>query len=179
MGKIFTKSAISNLKSAGTFFPSSKYLSNKISSLIPENADSVVELGAGNGVVSKSILNQLSENAKLSCYEINSDFIQLLKDNVQDPRMTIIEHSALEITNDFGENTLDAVVSCLPLALFEDEMKHELMTAIHKSLKPRGAFIQYQYSLKDHKFIKKYFGCRKLRFVLRNIPPAFIYTCRK
>ncbi|NVJ66776.1 MAG: methyltransferase domain-containing protein [Gammaproteobacteria bacterium] len=179
MSRIFTKNAISNLKSTGTFFPSSRFLANKISSLMPADTKSVVELGAGNGAVTKSLLSHLSDDASLNCYEINQEFIKLLKDNVADPRLTVLERSALEISNDFAADSIDVVVSCLPLALFKDSMKQELMEAIHQALKPGGLFIQYQYSLKDRKFINQFFSHNKLKFVLRNAPPAFIYICKK
>ncbi|MRX27305.1 class I SAM-dependent methyltransferase [Kangiella sp. HZ709] len=179
MSPKFTRNAISNIKSTGTFFPSSRFLANKISRLIPDNVTNVVELGAGNGAVTKSLLAHMSADASLDCYEINAEFIKLLKNNVSDERLTILERSALEIANDFGNDAIDVVVSCLPLALFNDSMKEELMAEIHKSLKPGGLFIQYQYSLKDRKFINKYFAKNTLKFVLRNAPPAFIYLCEK
>ncbi len=146
---------------------------------MPSEAKTVVELGAGNGAVTKSLLTYLPPDGQLSCYEINQEFIKLLKDNVDDLRLSVLERSALEISNDFATNSVDMVVSCLPMALFKDSMKQELMEAIHKSLKPNGLFIQYQYSLKDRKFINQYFSRNKLKFVLRNVPPAFIYICRK
>ncbi len=179
MSRIFTKNAISNLKSTGTFFPSSRFLANKISRLVPKETQTIIELGAGNGAVSKSLLQHLNQDAKLSCYEINPEFIKLLKQNIDDPRLTILERSALEISNDFAAESVDAIVSCLPLALFKDSMKQELMAAIEQALKPGGIFIQYQYSLNDRKFINQYFSRNKLKFVLRNAPPAFIYICQK
>ncbi len=179
MSRVFTKNAISNLKSTGTFFPSSRFLADKISRLLPIDTKVLVELGAGNGAVTKSLLNHLPQDAKLSCYEINDTFVKLLKNNFADQRLKILERSALEIKNDFAPDSVDAVVSCLPLALFKNSMKQELITAIHKTLKPGGLFIQYQYILKDRKFIYQYFSHNKLKFVLRNAPPAFIYICQK
>lgn len=179
MSKSFTKHAISSLKKSGTFFPSSRFLSNKISSLLPDDTKCLIELGAGNGVVTQSLLNALDQNAQLSTYEINQEFIKLLNAKVQDPRLTVLEHSAWRIDQDFEADSVDAVVSCLPLALFSDEQKHELMQSIVKVLRPNGRFIQYQYSLKDFKFVKQYFGCNQYKLVLLNIPPAFIYHCKK
>lgn len=179
MSKSFTKNAFSTLKKSGTLFPSSRFLANKISKLLPENTQCLVELGAGNGAVTKSLLNALEPQATIDTYEINQDFIKLLNTNVQDPRLNILERSAWELANDFEENSVDAVVSCLPLALFSDQQKHELLEAVTKVLRTGGRFIQYQYSLKDFKFVKQYFGCNKYKFVLLNIPPAFIYHCKK
>lgn len=179
MSRNFTKNAITNFKNTGTIFPSSRYLSKKICSLIPNNAQTVIELGAGNGAVTKHLLNHIAPTANLSSYEINEEFITHLKQTFQDDRFTILEHSALEMPNDFKAGSVDVIASCLPLALFDEQMKRDLLKVIKESLKVGGLFIQYQYSLKDKKLIAEYFPRTEVKFVLRNAPPAFIYLCEK
>ena len=66
-----------------------------------------------------------------------------------------------------------------PLLLQTSGAEQEsLFREISAVLAPAGVYVQFQYSLKSLYLLKKYFSVR-LRFTLFNIPPAFVYVCRK
>jgi phospholipid N-methyltransferase len=78
-----------------------------------------------------------------------------------------------------GVSHLDCIVSGLPFAVFTPELREELLEQIELSLKPGGLFVAFQYSLQMKKALKERFELIGIRLVLGNLPPAFVYVCRK
>ena len=54
-----------------------------------------------------------------------------------------------------------------------------ILENVSDNLREGGHFMQYQYSLKNYDDVKPVFRNSRLRFTLRNMPPAFIYECTK
>ena len=65
--------------------------------------------------------------------------------------------------------------------LFEKEasLRDQLMDQIVTSLKPGGLFIAFQYSQQMKKQLSTLFDIEHVHYVPWNIPPAFVYVCRK
>jgi phospholipid N-methyltransferase len=120
----------------------------------------------------------MPKNATLTAYEISEQLLPLLQ-RIEHPRFVLKHSSALDIVQDFAIDSVDCLVSCLPLALFPLEMKHELLTHIRSVLKPNGLFLQYQYWLSDKKLIQEYFPHMRMNWVPLNIPPSFVYSGKK
>jgi len=177
MSKLFTVSAFKNLKQTGSLFRSSKFLAEKLTdSLSPKKSMVIIELGAGDGVITKQILSKMGPDSKLYSYEINPIFVPRLQ-AIGDERLTVFNSSVTEIASDFQENEIDMVISSLPLTNFDSVFKKQLMNDVKTLLKPEGPFIQYQYSINDKSFLKNSFANFTTNFCLLNLPPAFIYTC--
>ncbi len=87
--------------------------------------------------------------------------------------------NALNILNFVDSQSVDVVVSWLPLANIGTKVKQAIITEVKKSMKEDWLFIQFQYSLYDYKFLKKNFKSVKVQFCALNVPPAFIYICKK
>ena len=86
----FLRESIRNLRSTGSVAPSSRFLCRAIASKIdPEKARIVVELGPGDGVVTRFILDRLGPEAKLLIFEINEVFVEKIKSNFDDPRLAV------------------------------------------------------------------------------------------
>ncbi len=138
----------------------------------------IVEFGAGTGTITLGLLEQMSQNQHLYAYEINQDFINYLQ-AIKDPKLSLLVEDAGNIVHRFGKNSVDVVVSSLPLKNMPLQVKRPILIAAHDALKPGGMFIQYQYSLGDFALVKSIFGDTKLEFTPLNIPPAFVYFSRK
>ncbi|WP_108869213.1 class I SAM-dependent methyltransferase [Aquimarina aquimarini] len=178
MSKLFTITALKNLKQTGSLFRSSKKLASQL--VKPLDADkklTVVELGAGDGVITKPILNKIGINSCLHSFEINLSFIPKLK-SIKDNRLTIHNTCVSNLSSIFAENKVDFVISCLPLANIEYNFKKQLIDDIKFILKEGGSFIQYQYTKKDQELLKTNFLEAKTTLCIKNIPPAFIYNCQ-
>lgn len=59
------------------------------------NQASVVEIGPGDGFLTRHILQQ--PIARLWSFEIDADWVKLLKETIQDPRFTVFEENILDI----------------------------------------------------------------------------------
>ncbi len=178
--KFFMRS-MRNWKTIGTPMPSSLIASKKMADPVDfGSARCVVELGAGSGPITKELLKRLHPEAKLFVFERVKDFSDLIRD-FNDPRLTVVNDSAeklIPILKSYGVEMVDAVVSTLPLALMDKEVKENIYSSISKILRPGSPYVQIQYSLLSKRELKKNFSKVSLRFTILNFPPSFFYTCR-
>jgi len=179
----FFKEAVKNYKTSGTVVPSSRFLANKMLKPIDfSKANLIVELGPGNGAVTKFILESLEPNTTLVCFEINDVFYKELQ-KIKHPQLKVLKVSAENIEEELkkiGFINADYVVSSLPLSILPKELSISILNESFKVLKEKGLFIQFQYSLFYYKELKRIFGKHiSLSFEPINFPPAFIYKCSK
>ena len=120
--------------------------------------------------------------ATLICFEINDNFYNQLLD-LKHPQLVVLKKSAENIEKELKKlklNKVNHVVSSIPLTILPDEVSDEILQESYKILDNNGTFIQYQYSLSYFKKLKKVFKeSISLEFEPLNIPPAFIYRCKK
>lgn len=136
----------------------------------------IVELGPGGGAVTQAILERMHPDAELIAFEINNKFIERLQE-IDDPRLKLIPHGAERLAEFVEPETIDYVVSSLPLSIIPKGIKAEIIQQSMEALKPAGHYLQFQYALQDYKLLKYYFNTVKVSFTAANLPPAFIYTC--
>lgn len=140
----------------------------------------IVEFWPWNWVFSDKLLKEITSNSKISLFEIDEVFCNLLKEKYKnEPRVTIYDKSACQTKNFFQENSIDYVISSLPLSFIERHKVWEILENSKYILKPEWKFIQYQYSLQHNNQIKQFFPKIDHKFTLLNIPPAFVYICHK
>lgn len=180
----FFKEAIKNFKTTGTIMPSSKFLIKRMLKEIDfKKINVLVEFGAGNGIITKSILKKMHKDAVLFCFEINPEFYKHLK-LINDNRLIVVNQSAQEVKNVLNKHNIasvDCIISSLPLTMLPAEISKSILHISKNLLKNESVFIQYQYSINFFKIFKQVFGKNNvfLAFELMNIPPAFIYKCKK
>lgn len=176
--KFFTH-ALRTFRTTGSLVPSSPALVACMTK--PEDfrkARVIVELGPGEGCMTEEILQIMPEQARLTAFEVNPQFVKLLE-KYRSPRFEAIQDGAQHLGKYIEDGSADIVLSSLPLANFSRELKNEIMEAVLGAMKPDALFIQYQYSLLDARLIKNSFSRVKRVYVWRNVPPAFVYFCRK
>ena len=74
---------------------------------------------------------------------------------------------------------IDCILSGLPFFNFSQLIRDKLIEQIIMSLKPGGLFIAFQYSQQMKKQLSQHFDIEEILFVPMNVPPAFVYICRK
>lgn len=181
--RLFFKTFLDNPKQTGSLIQSSPFLVDQI--LKPVNfqkAKVIVEFGAGTGVVTKKILDSMSKDSILLCFEVNKVLCKELKKEVKDPRLKVIPDGAEKLERYLKRHNVkevDYIISELPLVVLPKEIGEKVLFQITKYLKKGGQYIQFQYSLTSRKKFKTMFPKMKIHFTLLNIPPAFVYVCTK
>ena len=164
----------------GSITPSSSFLVKKMLGDLPwGDIGVIVELGAGTGVFTKYIDRYKKDSCKAVIIEKDSQLRQSLADSY--PSFYFAAQAArLDSTMwqlDMGE--ADCIISGLPFAMFSPELREQIMEAALRSLKPGGLFIAFQYSLQMKSMLERYFNEIDISLMLFNLPPAFVYRCRK
>lgn len=180
---IFFKESLKKFKTQGAFLPSTRYLAERMLEPIEmENGIVIVELGAGTGIFTKKILDKMPKDGKLIALDISSEMTNYLRKNIIDNRLIIIQGDATKLSeylNELGINKIKYIVSGIPLGNFPRELRHNILTAIDQSLTEDGIYMQFQYLMASILHIRKVFDLKIYKYEYRNIPPAFIYKCKK
>lgn len=143
-----------------------------------DQARVVVEMGAGTGPYTREIVKRLHPDAHFWAYEIDHALAAGLKDEIDDPRVTVVAGTAATMAGDLGGRKADIVVSAIPFTSLPAGVRHALLDAAKANLAPDGTFCVLQYSPFIQKHLNKAFGSVRRRIVPLNVPPAFLFACR-
>lgn len=176
----FLNKFIMEPKKIGSITPSSSFLTKKMMEKLPwNNIETIVELGAGTGVFT----DYISDHKKISCQFLVIEQDLKMQENLQIKYPTFYYGAKAEkldlLLQRYDLQQVDCIVSGLPFAIFPESQRHNIMAAVNRSLKPGGIFVAFQYSLQMRKILKKYFSDLDIGFVPINMPPAFVYFCKK
>jgi len=158
-------------RNVATIVGTSAYAANKILRTADvDRARTVVEYGAGNGVLTRQILRRLPADASLISLETNARLAATLE-LISDERLTIYRRSAAEI-EEIIEAHVDVVISGIPFSLLPD--RNSILDSTARVLRPEGRFVAYQVT-------PRLFGDLRTRYqkvdadlTFLNIPPLFI-----
>lgn len=180
----FLKEFFKERKTVGAIRPSSKSLAKKMLKNVDfKNSNVIVEYGPGTGVFTRRIIEEMNPDAKLYVFELHEPFyIKLQKEFENDDRVQIIYDSAVNVRKyleaDKNEHA-DVIISSLPLTNFDQKLTMRILKSAEMALKHEGQYIQFQYSLNARKLLVKIFSSISIQFTANNLPPAFVYTCKK
>jgi len=166
----FVSEFLKHPKQVGAVAESSPFLARKMAQQI-NGATNVVEFGAGTGSVTTEILRHLPENGRLTCLEINPSFCEHLK-KIKDSRLKIINDDVQNCDKYIDD--FDCILSGLPLGNFNKSEREQVLALSRKS----KTYVQFQYTPFLRTKLKQYFRDVKIKFVLLNFPPAFVYISR-
>lgn len=166
----------------GSHFPSSRYLSQAMAaSLDVGDSAGVVEFGPGTGAVTKAILTKGIPSQQLCVVELTDHFAQVFRKNY--PTIQLIQDCVFEWQqwqHLLPFQSIQAVVSSLPLKLFPIQQNRELIEGI---LDPQGLgakrMIQFSYFTREPlglgEGIHGQLAIKKCHFVWCNIYPATVW----
>ncbi len=173
----FFRESLRNIKTVGTFTRSSKYVCRKMVSQVDfSSARTIVELGAGDGVITRHILKAMAPDARLLSFEVLPKMCEALE-RIEDERFTVVQDSAENIAGQLAARNLpaaDAVISAIPFVAFPDDLSYRIVRAVKANMKAGAPFVQLHYSLLKKKMYEEVFGEVKVLFVPLNVPPAFV-----
>ncbi|PZG20121.1 SAM-dependent methyltransferase [Micromonospora craterilacus] len=170
--------------------PSGRALADAVVAPVPFTGDPVVvELGPGTGAFTQAIQRRLAGRGHHLAVEINERFADLLAARFPSVDLAIADARNLrEILAVRGLDHADVIVSGLPWAAFTPGRQDDLLSAVTAVLAPDGAFSTFAYAHThwmpparrlrcslDERFEEVVRG----RTVRANMPPAFVYFCRR
>lgn len=186
----FLRNYVSKPNQIGAITPSSRYLCRMIVGGIDwKTTNYAVEYGPGTGPATPLILQSLQPGAKFFAVERNPEFCTVLRKKF--PSLDLAEDSAVNIVELCKQRDiphLDAVISGLPWASFSESLQVEILDPMMKMLRPGSQFATFAYlqglwlpaAKRFRKLLDKNFSSVEVSpTVWRNIPPAFVYRCRK
>lgn len=181
MGKLlFLYKFLTSPRSVGSITPSSTFLARAMVKPIDFNkAKAIAELGAGTGVFTRSLYKYKAKHCKVVVFERDDNMRQQLASAY--PELHFYHNAAdiYQATEDLDIDGFDYILSGLPFANFPQELRNSIMDNVEKALKPGGLFIAFQYSHQMKKQLSERFDHIDINFVPLNIPPAFVYRCKK
>jgi phosphatidylethanolamine/phosphatidyl-N-methylethanolamine N-methyltransferase len=186
----FFKQYIANPQKTGALAPSSTELAGIITQAadIPK-ARTVVEFGSGTGVFTEKIMQQLTTGTVFFALELNPFFVQETKRRC--PAAVVYQDSAARVGQYLKKHKADkcdCIICGLPWASFTRVLQEELLQIILEVLNPGGEFLTFAYlhglflpaGQRYRKMLRQGFvQVNQTRVVWRNLPPAFVYHCRK
>ena len=177
---LFLKKFIDEPKKIGSLTPSSRFLANRMVKNLPwENFSCVAELGAGTGTFTERIVERKTPDCKFLVVEQDFSMRRMLEEKYPSLAFDAFAEDLNTTLRDLDYPSADCVISGLPFANMDDELRREIIENVYRSLKPGGFFVMFQYSLQMRNLLKEYFATVKISYFLLNLPPAFVYMCRK
>ncbi|NDK19273.1 methyltransferase [Candidatus Gracilibacteria bacterium] len=177
----FLKSVFNNYRTVGAISPSSRFLYKKMISPMDLTHDiHIVEFGAGDGTFTDALLQKITQGSRISIFEIDPSFIKKLQSKYKNEnRIVVYPLGAEESIRFFDKGSIDYILSSLPFGLMKTLVVFKILESAKHILKENGKYIQFQYFLQNKKEIHHIFPKVRYKFTFLNLPPAFIYICKK
>lgn len=179
----FVKGFLRDPRGVGSVWPSSRFLVQRIVEASEvDSARVVVELGPGTGPVTQELLAHLRPEGRLAALEISAEFVELLRRELPDPRLSVHRRSAAEIGVVLEEADLgkaDLVVSGIPFSTMDAAVARQTLEAVRAALAPGGRFVAYQLRDAVRHRARPILGEPQAEVELLNLPPMRVYTWRR
>lgn len=175
---VFLKAWVKNPRRTGAIAPSSPALGAFICRHVaPKDAGYVVEIGAGTGRLTKSLLKGGVNPEKLFVIEFEKDLCNFLRKTL--PSVNVIHGNALELATLLPPEVIGkvhTVISGIPLMNFSEFEKEKLVKSCLHVMNTEGQLLQFTYGLLSPLSSSKW-GLTKERLgaVFNNVPPAIVW----
>lgn len=186
----FFRNFVRHPMQVGSLIPSSRHLAKvMVESVDWSKAKAVLEYGPGTGVFTEAILAQKTADCQFAAIERSPDFVRAVQQRC--PTARVFEDSIENveaICKQEGIESVDAVLSGIPWAIFPEVMQKSLLEPMLRVLKPGGHFATFTYvqsaasppGIRFRKLLNEYFtDVQRSSIVWRNFPPAFVYRCHR
>ncbi len=174
----------------GAIAPSSPFLARTmLEGLNLRRAEAILEYGPGTGIFTTAILERKSRETKFAAIELNPRLSRIFKS--RHPGVQLFQDSVANVRTicDYaGIAEVDCVISGLPWAAFSQSMQRKFLDEMMRVLKPGGQFVTFAYvhgiwlppGKRFAELLPQYFAeVSKSNVVWLNVPPAFVYRCRR
>ena len=186
----FLREFVRRPSEVGAVTPSGPALARRmVEGLGLEAARAVVEYGPGPGPITAAILERLPRGAVFFAIELNPVFAARLRE--RHPGLLVYNDSVAEVrmlAERLGLREVDCIVSGLPWASFPEAEQRRLLERTAEVLRPGGRFVTFAYlqgfllpaAWRFRALLREFFPeVRRSPVVWRNLPPAFVWRCRR
>lgn len=172
-------------KTVGAITPSSRHLTKKILSFVDFKKEGLVllEYGPGTGPFTSEIIKHLKPTDQLIVIELNPKFAADLKEKFKDHKNVKIHEdcvaSTKKILDKEGIKQVDYIISGIPFSSLPRDVTQDILINTKSIMGNKTLFLTFQYSKFKKETFKQYFKIIDTKFVLRNIPSAFVFCMKK
>lgn len=176
---LFLRRWLAHPLKVGAVLPSSPWLGRLVARNVSIGPDEyVVEVGAGTGTVTKSLLAAGVPRERLFVVEIDSDLCAFLRREVPDAQ--VIHGDAARLPALLPSEIVGkvrTVISGIPMVALPLDVQRKLTDAWFDLMPPDGRVLQYTYSLVSPlPEAKLGIRGRRVGIVVRNVPPAWVWS---
>ena len=181
---IFFRQWLSRPLSTAAFSPSSRFLNRRMVQAIPPGARRVIELGAGTGALTRTLIDHGIAADDLLAIEFNPSLHRYLSRRF--PGLTVVRGAARamdrapEVVAFARRSPVQAVVSGLGLLPMSREAQYAILSSAFELMPEDGSFVQFTYGpvTPVAGAVMRSLGLRARRhgFTLCNFPPASVYV---
>ena len=174
----------------GAIAPSSQRLARRMVEWIDlPKAETVLEYGPGTGVFTEHILRRMPAGSSFAAIELNPRLAELFRR--RHPGLTLVVDSVANVESicrTLGLGKVDCIVCGLPWASFPGSLQTQILDQMMKIMSPNGQFVTFAYlqglllppGRRFAALLPNYFThVSRSRTVWLNLPPAFVYQCRR
>lgn len=169
-------------KDVASVTPTSRFCVRTVCQPIDFSKDiTVVEYGAGAGVFSHYLLDNMTANSQLHLFETNEILFNKLR-QINDDRVSFYDQSVEYVSNLLPEEIIgevDFIISGIPFSFLDTEVKSSILDQSYQLLRDSGEFLAYQTSGHLEDPLRRTFGNVKTQWEWRNIPPMTVYESVK
>ena len=169
-------------KDVASITPTSRFCVRTVCEPIDFSKDNIiVEYGAGAGVFSHYLLENMSSNSQLHLFETNEILFKELQ-QIDDSRAYFYDQSVEHVTELLPRDIIgkvDFIISGIPFSFFDTEVKSSILDQSFRLLHDGGEFLAYQTSGHLENPLQDTFGNVKTQWEWRNIPPMTVYESIK
>lgn len=175
----FLRSFLASPRKVGAVLPTSRRTVRETLDLAAlGQARCVVELGAGTGVYTRAILDRIGSGARVLAFEVDSELSSALDSELRDPRLRVVNASAVDVARHLDGATADVIVSALPFTSLPVPEREQILRAARDVLGRDGILLVLQYSPLIERELRQTFSNVRRRLSLLNVPPAFLFACQ-
>jgi len=181
---IFFRQWLARPLSTAAFSPSSRFLSRRMVRAIPPGTRRVIELGAGTGALTRTLINHGIAIDNLLSIEFNPSLHRYLLRRF--PGLTAVRGDArvmaqlAEVVSFAEKSPVQAVVSGLGLLSMSREAQYSILSSAFELMPEGGSFVQFTYGpavpVADEVMRRLGLRARRHGFTLWNLPPASVYV---
>ncbi len=178
----FVRGWLKSPSAVGAIKPTGKVAAGHMAGILPVNSKlPILELGAGTGVITSEIIKLGFPPDQIVSLEFCGEFLDYLSEKF--PEVIFVHGDAFDLDTALKNipfKKYAGVIGAIPLLNVSVERRIKLIDDALMRVEGNGPFVQICYGPKPPvKAIPGKFSVEKSDFILRNLPPASIWTYRR